>query len=241
MHRRSPFSLILDALYPKHCPVCHGIAPEGLAICPSCRKRLPYVRGRRCEKCGKPADSPGRYCRDCLKTKHIFTKGIGIFLYDDVMHDTIARFKYEWRPEYGEILGSLAADAAGPYLASWKAEAVIPVPAHKSRIRRRGYNQAELLAKGVAKRSGIPMRAKLLGRASRTEALKNLTREERKAYCLTAFTVKGKRIPSRVLLIDDIYTTGATADGCALALRKAGVKEVYVLTLCIGTGYGNTL
>ncbi len=218
--------------------MCHGITPGGSLICPACEKRLPFISGRRCRKCGKPVSRAETLCRDCASVPHVFTQGIGVFLYDEVMRSTVSAFKYRGRREYGIPLGVLAARAAAPALRAWRPGAVVPVPVHAAKLRRRGYNQAEVLARSVAAEAGLPLLTKLLVRRKKTEALKNLDPEARRKSVTEAFgTAAGVRCPERVLLVDDIYTTGATADGCAAALRAAGADRVYVLALCIGGGY----
>ncbi len=229
--------IIADLLYPPRCPVCHGIAPAGRPICPGCVGRLPFVTGPRCRKCGKPAAAAGTLCRDCAEIPHAYDLGAGVFLYDAVMRKTVSWFKYKGRQEYGRILGRIMAEAARPFLIRWSPDVIVPVPVHRERRRRRGYNQAEILAESLSAATGIPAVPELLVRTVRTEAMKNLSREERRRNTARAFAAPGRReMPGRVLIVDDIYTTGATVDGCAGALKAGGAGRVFFLAMCIGGG-----
>ena len=119
----------------------------------------------------------------------------------------------------------------------WKAEALIPIPLHPSRKRKRGFNQAELLAKAIAKRSGIPVDAKLLLRTKKTDAQKDLNDQERLANLRDAFSVQKNEIPyHNLILVDDIYTTGSTMDAAAKLLKEHGAQNVYFLCICVGMG-----
>ena len=229
---------VLDLLYPRRCPVCHDPAPFGERICPECRGKLPVVPGRRCEKCGKPVHEFENLCDDCRKTKHVFTRGIGVYLYNDLMRESIVMMKYKGRREYGEVLGLLAAEEARPYLTAWRPEAVIPIPLHKERQRKRTYNQAEAIAAPIAEMLGVPLLPAGLLRRSGTDAMKELSAAERAKNLSNALTA-AENLPvfRKVLLVDDIYTTGATMDAAASALIKHGISEIYFLAVCIGGGY----
>jgi ComF family protein len=229
---------VLQILYPAHCPICHGIAPYHEAICPECRKKLPYIRGKRCRLCGKPVEDSEIYCDDCQKIRHFYQEGMGIFLYDDVMRETMSYLKYKHRKEYGRILGELVYEAAREKIRIWNPQAIIPVPMHKSKMETRGYNQAEEIARPIAERFGVPLCTDLLFRREKTAAMKDLSAVERRDNMRHAFAVSDKNaVPKRILLVDDIYTTGATIDACAEALRAAGAGQITFLTVCIGMGF----
>lgn len=230
---------VLQILYPQHCPICHDIAPWHEEICPECRRRLPYIRTKRCRMCGKPVEDSETLCDDCRKFRHSYQEGIGVFLYDDVMRETMAYLKYKHRREYGRVLGNLVFDETREKIRAWKAEAVIPVPMYKRKMEERGYNQAEEIARPIAERSGIPLRTDLLIRKEKTAAMKNLTAAERRTNLKNAFAVRKRKegMPKRIILVDDIYTTGATIDACARALADAGADGIYFLTVCIGMGF----
>ena len=231
--------IILDLLYPRRCPICHEAAPPGEKICPECRKRLPVIEAKRCLKCGKPVEDTEIYCEDCKKRPgHEYTAGIGIFLYDEVMKETISYFKFKGRREYGEILGDLAYEGGQGLIEKWNPALIVPVPLHPEKRRERGYNQAEEIAKEISIRSGIPMKTEFLVRTVSTKAMKNLSAEDRKKNLEQAFSAGSEFRPVKsLLLIDDIYTTGATCDAAAKVLKAAGAGEIYFLSLCIGGGF----
>lgn len=229
---------VLNILYPPRCPVCDGIVPWGKDICPACEKKLPYITTCRCVKCGKPVEAGRPLCDDCMEIPHAFDRGIGVFLYDDTMRRVMRAFKYEGRQEYGRALGRLLAGYAEERIVRWRPDALVPIPIHRGRLAARGYNQAEILARAAAKRCGVPVRADLLVRRISTAAMKDLDRGERRKNMAGAFAVPAEvSVPERVLIIDDIYTTGATVDAAAAALKSAGTRAVFFLTVCMGGGF----
>ena len=231
-------TFILNLLYPARCPVCDRPAPFGTDICPDCLRTLPVIETRRCAKCGKPVEEFEKYCEDCAKDPHAYTCGLGIFLYDEQMKKTMAALKYKGRREYGAVLGRLVFERARSELLRWRPQAVIPVPIHPERRNQRGYNQAEEIARPIAELSGIRFCPDLLVRTERTGPMKKLTRAERFENMKNAIAVRsGGHVPDRVLIVDDIYTTGATIDAAAGALRKAGARQIYFLSVCIGAGF----
>ncbi len=230
--------LILNLLYPPRCPVCDGIPPYGERICPRCRQSLPYIRANRCRICGKPVEADEVLCDDCRRNPHAFEEGMGVFLYDDTMREVMARLKFKGRREYGGVLGDLVYEETKTKIALWQPDAVVPVPVHQKKLAKRGYNQAEEIARPIALKAKVPLRTDLLVRTRETGAMKELNREERRANLKGAFSLSGHiPVPNRVLLVDDIYTTGATIDACTLALKAGGARSVTFLSVCIGMGY----
>lgn len=229
---------VLDLLYPARCPVCDRPAPFGTDICPECLRALPVIETRRCAKCGKPVEEFEKYCEDCSKNPHVYTRGLGIFLYDEQMKKTMAALKYKGRREYGAVLGRLVYERARGELLRWRPQAIVPIPIHPDRKNERGYNQAEEIAGPIAELAGIRLCPDLLVRTERTGPMKKLTRAERFENMKDAIAVRGGCfVPDRVLIVDDIYTTGATIDAAAHALRSAGAREIYFLSVCIGAGF----
>ena len=149
-----------------------------------------------------------------------------------LMREVIHRYKYN-RHEFFEPLMVQWFFGCGS-LFSEKPQCVIPVPLHPLKERDRGFNQAERLAKGVAEHLDLPMEPGCLRRVKYTETQTNLSRKERMANMRNAFEASERVTFSRVLLLDDVMTTGATASACAAALRRAGVQTVDVLTLARG-------
>lgn len=218
------------------------VLPRGQLACPSCEERQPPIGEPVCLHCGKPvAGSQTAYCSDCAGKESAFVRGFALWNYDAVMKWSIGQFKYHGRREYRDYYVEKLLAVFGERLRRLELEAVIPVPVHPNRYRQRGYNQAELLAEGVAEGLGVPVIRDLLLRKRDTAPQKELNPGERRHNLSTAFQInvksrEWKHYRRRVLLVDDIYTTGSTAEACAETLRQAGIGEIYVLCLCIGKG-----
>lgn len=232
---------ILDYLYPPRCPVCDKPVLQKQSFdgfCATCLEKLPIIRGKRCCKCGRALnDLEKEYCSDCSKYgwAHIYDKGLSLCTYDDVLRDMIYRLKYGKRSEYAIWLGKLLADAFAVALKRAGAEGVVAVPLHENRIRKRGYNQAELLAKSFCRHSGIPFYEHYVERVKDTKPLKSMSRSERQNNLKKAFKIGRNDVKLKVsIVIDDIYTTGSTIDALAKVLKESGVHKVYFLTVAIG-------
>lgn len=226
-------------LFPRRCPVCHEIVEEkGELACDICRLQLPYVREPVCQRCGKPlAAEEQEYCLDCGRRTHFYRQGRAPFVYDEVMRRSISYFKYRGRREYAAFYAEEILKRYAGTILLWKAEALVPIPLHGSRRRKRGFNQAELLAKELSRRSGIPMEGRLLIRKKRTKPQKELNDRERISNLKNAFSVrKGKISYQKIILVDDIYTTGSTVEEAARILKENGVQTVYFLSICVGRG-----
>ena len=210
-----------------------------ILICGACARKIHPVEEPLCKKCGKPLDKEEtEYCADCSRKKHFFTRGMAALEYDALMRKSVGRFKYQNRREYADFYVEELLRTCGPAVQEWAPEALIPIPLHKSRRRRRGFNQAELIARGLSKKLGIPVCSDWLIRTKKTRPQKELTDLERKQNLKNAFQLKQNDVRlKKVLLIDDIYTTGSTADAAAALLLENGVENVYFLSICIGRGY----
>lgn len=154
------------------------------------------------------------------------------------MKNSVGAFKYKGRQEYAEFYGKELARAYQKQLKRWDAEVLVPVPVHKSRYRKRGYNQAALIARSIAEQTGLFADEKLLARTKKTTAQKELSTKERIKNLQGAFQLEKSVVQyKKIILVDDIYTTGSTADACADVLRKGGAEQIYLLCLCIGSGF----
>ena len=226
-------------LYPRRCPVCHDVVEDkGELVCRICRTKLPIVRQPACRKCGKPLlDEEREYCQDCLKKHHWYRQGRAAFVYDELMRRSIAKFKYEGRREYAAFYAEEIVRSCGREAALWQAQALVPIPLHPSRRRKRGFNQSELLAEKLSKWLGIPVDKKVLVRTKRTKAQKQLNDQERLSNLKNAFSVRKGCTPKHtIILVDDIYTTGSTMDEAARVLLENGAQTVYFLCICVGRG-----
>lgn len=226
----------LNILYPQRCPVCHDIAmPRGQKICPECRKKLQPIKEPRCCLCSKPLGSPEEeLCRDCRKGTHYYDQGIGIFPYNSILQESLFKLKYGGRQEYGEIYGQIAVFYAKEQIQKWKINMIIPVPLHRKRMEKRGYNQAEIIAKAIGRSLNICVESQALKRIVNTKAQKNLGAMERKQNLRNAFQAEKKLKGRKILLVDDIYTTGSTVDAAAKVLKEAHAEKVFFLTIAIG-------
>ena len=235
-------------LYPDRCPVCGEVQEQLLAgdsamrICPECEKKLKRVVQPLCMKCGKPLEADRirrEYCADCTRVKHAFVQGRAVFVYQGAMIGSMHRFKYSNCRDYADVFAREAYETCGSWIRRISPDVLIPVPLSKKRRRGRGYNQAGLLAEALAGLTGIPEENKLLLRTVDTRPQRRLSAQERKNNLKNAFQMSKKIVQlEKVLLIDDIYTTGSTVDAASEALMRAGVKKVYVLCICIGGGDG---
>lgn len=226
-------------LFPRRCPVCQDVVEEREELCCKiCRCRLPYVKEPFCLKCGKPLLAEEKeYCRDCAGKKHFYKQGRAAFVYDQTMKRSIAGFKYHGRKEYAAFYAEEILRKCAKQVLAWRAQVLVPIPLHAGRRRKRGYNQAQLLAKELSKRSGIPVDANLLRRQKKTRAQKELTDKERHANLKNAFSLGKSEIPyQRIILIDDIYTTGSTIDEASRVLLEHGAQSVFFLCICVGNG-----
>lgn len=235
---------IIRMLYPKRCPVCDGILPDtplekGRNVCLRCNEKLRYIMSPRCYICGKQLYYANEeYCADCQKKKHLFKQGVGVFGYDDRVKASMYRFKYSNRREYAAFYGEAIVSRYGHLIRSWKPEVIIPVPMYKIKKLQRGYNQAELIADEVGRLLEVPVDKKLLVRSRATKAMKELDDEQRIKNLQNAFKITDSIVKyKKILLVDDIYTTGSTIDACSEVLLQAGAAEIYFACVCIGNGF----
>jgi len=232
--------IISDLIYPKKCVICDDVLPPGdkEGICPKCRHYLKYIEVPVCMRCGKEIISEDEeYCFDCARSEKSFERGFPLLHYMSPVRESIARMKYEARQEYAEFYGREIARVFGAELKKISGAVLIPVPVASARLRKRGYNQAELLAESLGKETGIPIDTKTLIRRIDTLPQKKLGNEDRIKNLLKAFAVKeGVAAPKTVILVDDIYTTGSTIEACTRVLKEAGAERVYYTAIAIGSG-----
>lgn len=228
---------IKQLLFPLRCPVCDEIVKVGEGkICPQCRQRLKPVTEPWCMRCGKKLQQEGEYCQDCRSRLHSFVRGRALFEYESAA-PAIYRLKYSGRQEYADFFGEEISRQLGSFIRRIEPEGLVPIPLHKSRLRRRGYNQAELLAKAVGKYTGVPVYGDLLKRVKNTAPLKTQNREERQNNLKKAFNIARNDVKLKtIIIIDDIYTTGSTIDEAAQVLRQQGAEKIYFITLACGAG-----
>ncbi len=255
---------IMNLVYPDgiYCIGCGAIidGKRPYNLCNKCLEHFHFANGRTCVKCGRVlSDGYERLlCNSCIDAAsplvdiesgeidgdeffdgHVFDRGFTCMMYGLYEKEMVKAFKYHGKAYYARTFGEMMYDRITSALPERNIDIVVPVPLHKKKLRRRGYNQAELLAAETAKRMKRPM-INALVRTVYTAPMSKLTGAERGMNLI----VDGERsvfevLPAKrsalngkcILLIDDIYTTGATADACAAELKRYGAKEVIVLTL----------
>ena len=227
---------LLSVLFPRRCPVCEEIvSPRGALICPDCERQLHFLTEPTCQICGREilADD-AELCESCKRHRFLFKRSIALVAYDDVAARSISRIKYTGAREFLDYYGREAVHRRGDELRRMQIDAIVPVPVHPSRKRKRGYNQATVLAEVMGAELGVPVYEAALYRRKKTAASKELNAAERLKNLMSAFYAGP--IPQdlrRVLLVDDIFTTGATMESCTRTLLAAGVEEVYCFALAI--------
>jgi len=243
---KAPFSALFQLVFGHGCLLC-GKTRSDDALCPDCAASFQPLGQACCAKCGKPRFEPSAVesvgpfvCGACLTEKRYFDHAVSTFLYEGRMRDAILTFKYRKRFRIGGILGRLLARCLPRRLEgrpaadeAVKPDVVIPVPLHISRLREREFNQSAILAKHLAEALGLPTQYSSLERVRATEFQSMLSPSKRIENVRNAFKVTSQKAVSgaHVLLVDDIFTHGATANECAKALKKAGAESVVVATL----------
>ncbi|WP_031514048.1 ComF family protein [Desulfofalx alkaliphila] len=216
---------------PQECPLCGGFSP-GEKVCPACEAWLALQqKGKYCCRCGRPVAGEA-LCGDCMERDWPFELARSVGPYSGPLREGVHRFKYGGRRRLALPLGALMARRVMKHPTYRQAGLVVPVPMTPARLRRRGYNQALLLARSVSAELGIGVE-EVLKKTADTVPQTVLRRSEREQNLRGAFVLQNN--PSlwgkTVLLIDDIITTGSTASAAAAVLRQGGAKKVLVLTL----------
>lgn len=197
-----------------------------------CTEKIPYISDHSCNRCGRVLRmvEDGPKCQECMSKEYHFHRAISVVKYEGEMKELIYGFKYTHRTYVGRIMGLMMADKI-------KAEGIeidliLPVPLYGGKEKERGFNQATILSKYISKKSKIPFNIDVLVRTRNTKVMYNLTRRERQENVADAFKVlnNGVIIDKKILLVDDILTTGSTVDECSKLLLNFGAKTVTVLT-----------
>ena len=207
MPRKSPLGAFIDLVAPLRCPACGGAVLEGNGFCAACEPLLEPAAA--CDRPPAPAAA--------------------VFVYGGPLADAISRLKYHRQADAAPPLGALLAQAASVY--AGRIDRVLPMPLHPARLRERGFNQAALLARPVARALGVPLDTSSLRRVRPTADQAGLRRSHRADNVRGAFVAAPRPQAPRVLLIDDVQTTGATLSEAARVLLTAGYGEVLTLAL----------
>ena len=256
------FRRLLELVFPSniYCMACGAIIDRSrpYSLCDSCLSELHWVNGRSCERCGKAlgADYDGELCPDCEDMEHYFDKGVICLEYGMHEREMILSYKYGGRAYMGEKFADMMYDKLayeglayrgrgnGAVSARKRTDAfdlVVPVPVHKSKLKKRGYNQAQLMAAALAEKLGLLCASEVLVKVKHVDSMSHLNAAERRENIKNSFTMaagQGKIVKDRrILLVDDVYTTGSTVDECGRVLLEAGARSVSIICLAAGTAY----
>ena len=227
----SLFGQLLDLIFPPRCAICKKKDPN--MICDDCLSKAVFIKAPICRTCGKPRNKyfAGDLCEDCSREVMPFELARSVVLYDGAMKEAIHKFKFEGKRSLSKPLARfLLAYLERGDIPVGKIDVIVPLPLSGKRQMKRGFNQSELLAEEIARRFLIDVDNSSLRKVKDITPQFELSREKRLSNVKGAFSslpMTGKK----VLLIDDIYTTGATVREASGALKSAGAGDVYVLTL----------
>jgi ComF family protein len=231
----------LSLIYPEGCQICRqqrATAREGY-VCARCRDQVRFIRPPFCERCGLPyageLNTPFE-CGNCREMEFAFRHARAAVVAKTVVLEAIHRFKYSRALWFEEFLAGLLIREAAPQLSARDWDYIVPVPLHPLKKREREFNQAEILGRRLALATRIPINVKLIRRVVPTTTQTLLSREKRAQNMQGAFATAGEvRLEKqRIIILDDIFTTGATTNACARALRQAGAADVCVWTVARG-------
>jgi ComF family protein len=229
--------ILLDVVFPRICCGCdERIVEQGRIVCSRCERAMRPLRSPVCPRCGAedaPLSAAGR-CPLCPRGEIFFEAARAATLYAGPARAVVERLKYRARTEYADAIVPLMLRTFAEHYAQIPFDGVVPVPLHRTRRRERGYNQSELLARGLAQELALPVLSASLVRTRPTPSQTRLGRQAREKNVRGAFEV---RIPDSVagkalLLVDDVCTTGATLNECARVLRAHGARIVCALSFC---------
>ena len=233
---------MLDLIFPPagRCAVCDRDAVRpSLGLCADCLRRLPFIAPPICEQCGRLlrlcAAQDGS-CRECAKERFFFSRARAACLYEGPTRSYLHEVKFNRSYDLGKALAGIMAAFVAEQGGFRRYQVVLPVPLHPERQADRGFNQADLMARAVAAELRRPVHVAAVTRTRQTETQSRLDRERRRKNVYDAFRVvePGLLAGRRVLLIDDILTTGFTASECARSILRGGAVDVGVLTLANG-------
>jgi ComF family protein len=236
---------LLDAalgfIYPPVCQICgnaRSTAAEGY-VCSRCWQRVRFIVPPFCERCGLPFAgniTASFECSNCREMELHFKSARSAVTAGELVLEIIHRYKYQRALWFEPFLADLLARAAGPELRREQWDLIVPVPLHAAKRREREFNQAERLGRHLSAATLIPLNDSLLRRVEPTRTQTQLTRPERAANVRKAFALRagGRLRGERLVLVDDVFTTGATTSACARVLLQAGAGEVCVWTVARG-------
>ncbi|HEX9648396.1 MAG TPA: ComF family protein [Alphaproteobacteria bacterium] len=225
-----------DMLMPPGCMACRGPVDAPGRLCPACWAEVEFLAPPQCACCGLPFDygiGAGATCAPCAARAPAFDRARAVMRYGAVARRLVVGLKHGDRTHLVPALGAWLVRAGAELLDG--ADALVPVPLHRHRLLARRFNQSALLARAAARATGVPVAVDALRRTKATPSQGGLSRHQRQRNVAGAFEVAAERRASlagrRLVLVDDVFTTGATVEACARTLRRAGAGHVDVLTL----------
>ncbi len=239
--KRSLSEYILEWVYPHKCLICRDVIPierEDKVLCERCRSRTPFLKPPFCKRCGVSITEENGLglCSNCFGKSYGFTRGYAAFSYE-TMKETIEHFKFQCYPKDSAGLAELMAEFMRLTFEEdfMSYDYLVPVPIHSEKMKTRGFNQAALLAEDLCRLTGQKSESKILLRIKNTKPQSQLSEEERRDNLEDAFALgEGAEVTDkRILLIDDIFTTGSTINECAKLLLRKGASEVSCYCLSI--------
>ncbi|HBU69824.1 MAG TPA: ComF family protein [Elusimicrobia bacterium] len=227
---------LLHLLFPITCASCHSGLPynDTLRICPDCYETIKFIEGLYCVSCSKPLPDGGAHCYSCrIKKPRFIEYNLSCAEYEGTTKSLIRYFKYSGKDYLSDFFAALLYRKAKQNKLGEKVDCIVPVPAHWAKRFVRGYNQTELLAKALCKKLEVPVLDGLLKKPVFSFSQTGLSKEKRFANVSGNFKINGNgALKGRnILLLDDVYTTGATISECARILKKSGARKVYSLTI----------
>jgi len=238
---RSALDGLASVLFAAPCRICDQVLTNAsrIPICEACLAGFERIDDPMCQCCGRPfisaatSESAQSLCRLCRVDFYAFSRARSFAVYNDVLSEAIVLLKYEQVTRLGAWFADRLAEIVRQAADQWQADIVVPVPLHAERRRERGYNQAELIARPLAKRLNMRLEPRMLVRIKPRPAQLVLSRTDHWKSVRGAYTVReGRKVDNlRVMLVDDVLTTGATLDACARALKKAGAQVILGLTV----------
>lgn len=234
---RATLEALRDLFYPSHCAHC-GVSVRAGWICSTCRADIRPVTDPKCETCSHsyPGMDEHRSCANCGDRQFYFDTAVGVMQGRGVLRDLIHHFKYGHAAWLAEPLAELLAEGLDDQrLVDRTFDGIVPVPLHPKRQREREYNQAELLAREMGRKTGLSVR-NVLQRTRYTVTQTHFDRQQRMQNLREAFSLRQNAsvLGLNLLLVDDVFTTGSTLDECARVLISAGAETVCALTLARG-------
>ena len=231
------FAALLDVFFPPLCHVCRKFIPAAgeLHLCPDCRGLMPPIVAPLCIVCGIPFAGAGtdHVCGSCSTTPPRFDSARAALAYVGASRDLIHAFKYRNKTHLRRPLALLTIERLSEFIQSRRPDLIMPVPLHRKKLSSRGFNQALLLGEILSQRLKIPLDRHNLRRIRWTEPQVNMAAHDRRINVKGAFSVHEAALVAgrRVLLVDDVFTTGSTVEECGRVLKASGAADVTVITV----------